>query len=603
MQRLRRVAQTSLTSTVYPGATGSRFEHALGTMHLARRAWAGVCRNSAPKTLTELKFRLIEEARLEDANVEIPHDDSAFQELASQAVGAVGLLHDVGHPPFSHVLEPIFQRNARTWLEGEAWDRYESVWAGQFHEAAGALLARQVTERLEEPLRTLTRLTFEANPGDLDSAAGCLHSLVAGEIDVDRLDYLMRDGQKAGTEFGAIDFERLVDALELKRPSGQFRIAPGSRARSAVETVLIQRTQSYKWIIFHHRVVGTNLALQHAVKLAWELSVRDDATVRMWGDEIPVAELFGPLRPNLNYLAPRLTDVERTIRLSLSKAPSQRQTPIRKTASVLVQAAVDDHAVVHWLHRATALARILRDAETDVDTARKLSLLVTHSNAALLRTKQFISAWETVEDFARVADVLVTGGGLTTKLREIAGEVLESCDDRQRTVVERVTAETLSPFAEQDRVSALNMLFRTFFSVAAHRTQLTGLLEQAGLEALAGHEGFWEVTYTGFTAVETNPDQLTQLYAPGRQDPISLLDTSPLVKALVGAERHRPSLFVFFFVTADGLAGDPRPQSLGGRMLQASFKTAFMQFVDEAWRPHLEGLAGLRKGSGPDAQA
>lgn len=65
-----------------------------------------------------------------------------------------------------------------------------------------------------ERFLTLVQHIYEADP-DTRTWAGALHSIVASEVDVDRLDYLMRDGQRAGTEFGAIDYQRLVDAFEL----------------------------------------------------------------------------------------------------------------------------------------------------------------------------------------------------------------------------------------------------------------------------------------------------------------------------------------------------------------------------------------------------
>lgn len=103
-QRLRRVLQTSLTSTVYPSATGSRFEHGLGAMHLAGQAWCSAWRNASAGT---------RDAFVEAAHVEFPAlaaGAAQFGDRMHLAVSGVALLHDVGHPPFSHVLEYEYQR-------------------------------------------------------------------------------------------------------------------------------------------------------------------------------------------------------------------------------------------------------------------------------------------------------------------------------------------------------------------------------------------------------------------------------------------------------------------------------------------------------------
>src|SRR2546421_3524323 len=119
-QRLRRIAQTSLTNTVYPSATGSRLEHSLGVMYLASRGWRSAWRRSEPSVRDDFLAALRKTTN--QHHVEIPTHVNQIPELVDRAVSAVALLHDVGHPPFSHALESLCSRLARD----EEWLRYEA---------------------------------------------------------------------------------------------------------------------------------------------------------------------------------------------------------------------------------------------------------------------------------------------------------------------------------------------------------------------------------------------------------------------------------------------------------------------------------------------
>ena len=184
-QRLRRVAQTSLTSLVYPSATGSRFEHGLGAMHLANRAWTSAWSNASPET---------RDAFMVAAHTEIPQIPAGVVQCGDHvgvAISGVALLHDVGHPPFSHVLEHEYQRMLPSQLQHspellEEWKTFGSP----MHEFAGVILTRRLLENVTDNLRVVLRRVYEADPDD-GTWAGAAHSVVAGEVDVDRLDYLI----------------------------------------------------------------------------------------------------------------------------------------------------------------------------------------------------------------------------------------------------------------------------------------------------------------------------------------------------------------------------------------------------------------------------
>jgi HD superfamily phosphohydrolase len=554
-------------------------------MYLARRGWRGVLHNSKVETVSDLRGEAVDRAVAVDGSAQALRDPAEFAAAVEDALGAVGLLHDVGHPPFSHVLEPFFAAQVATWLSEETKDLWDEVWAGQFHEAVGTLLMRSIIARLDLPRRILTRGIYEADP-DGGSAFGVLHSIVAGEVDVDRLDYLMRDAQKAGTEFGAIDWERLIDALEVRKINGAFRVAPTYRARSAVETLLVQRTQSYKWIIFHHKVVGTNLALQRAVDHASRLSaLSGDATA--FEQTKPISDWFDPHRPNLNYITPALHAVDRAARIDLADVAKQTADRLVADAAATVQASVDDPAVVEWLKGTALVARLLdRHAATippelRID-AKRLGAL---TNVALWRTNQLVSAWKTLEDFDLVADQLI-GKGLRDRLLAACDAVVDSQIEDGRKAGVRRYRETFSELLTDTdrRVTAVNLLLEILLSKRKWTNQLELRLQSHAPQVL-GQDGFWLLHYTGFRPIYAK-GQLAALFHTTRTEPIPVRATSPLVAALENAEAQRPRLFAFFV-----LLNEVSPAPLTQIELQRYFVEGIWEFLGEMWPSFVDGLA------------
>ncbi|HXY32195.1 MAG TPA: HD domain-containing protein [Gemmatimonadaceae bacterium] len=207
-QRLRYVRQLGLAYLVYPGATHSRFEHALGTYHLARRT-----------------IRLLDE-RCE--LVEVPDDERTI-------VQAAALLHDVGHYPFSHALEEIGALNheevARALItEGEV--------AATLRQAIGA----DAPERVYALIR--------------GASSGPLQGLISGSLDLDKIEYLKRDAFMCGVPYGEIDVDRLVNSLTLVTDPLHGRVTAGVQEKglSALESLLFAKYQMYRNVYWHHAV-------------------------------------------------------------------------------------------------------------------------------------------------------------------------------------------------------------------------------------------------------------------------------------------------------------------------------------------------------------
>ncbi|MDO5287235.1 MAG: hypothetical protein Q4G45_10530 [Actinomycetia bacterium] len=205
-----------------------------------------------------------------------------FALMVEAAVGVVGLVHDLGHPPFSHVLEEEFLDFADIIFPASFLTKYhrqknESP-GMQLHEyAGGAILEQAFSEKsLWTHISTyLVRQVFFARErSDYPSWATCLHSMIDGQVDVDRLDYIVRDSLRAGTDFHAIDMSRLLRNIELhytpeeKPPLSRWNIGIGLRGLSAVEGLLSQREQSYRWMIFHSRAIAADTALKRVFRHA-----------------------------------------------------------------------------------------------------------------------------------------------------------------------------------------------------------------------------------------------------------------------------------------------------------------------------------------------
>ena len=214
VQRLRHVSQLGTVSLVYPSANHTRFEHSLGVYHLADRALSGL----------------------------------GVGRDAAERVRAAALLHDVGHGPFSHNVEALTHYHT-----------------GKYHDDVDELLSEgAVGDVLREhgldPGRVAALVRGEGRYGQL----------VSGELDVDRMDYLVRDAHHTGVPYGTIDHERLVRALTFV--DGELVLAAGNV--QTAESLLLARALMNPTVYPHHVArIGKAMLRRAAARL---LSVSPD---------------------------------------------------------------------------------------------------------------------------------------------------------------------------------------------------------------------------------------------------------------------------------------------------------------------------------------
>ena len=222
VQRLRYVRQLGLAFLVYPGATHSRFEHALGAWHLA-----GVA------------LRLLEERGALDG----------IDARAQQIVRAAALLHDVGHYPFSHALEEI----GVTHHEQVA---YPLITSGP---VATVLRDALGDSAPEEVFALITGRSTDA-----------LQGLISGSLDLDKIEYLKRDATMCGVPYGEIDVDRLLNSLVIvQTPERTTRmVGVHEKGLSALESLLFAKYQMYRNVYWHHAVRSATAMYKRLVAVA-----------------------------------------------------------------------------------------------------------------------------------------------------------------------------------------------------------------------------------------------------------------------------------------------------------------------------------------------
>lgn len=219
-QRLRRIRQLAGAHLVYPSAQHTRFEHSLGTMHVA--GYAG-------ETLIAKGY--------------LDNEDKV------QKLRLAALLHDIGHGPFSHLFEEVLELRR-----------------GSSHEDVG----KQIISK-SEISDILKKHGY--NPCDIcelsfgESKIKFFNEIIAGGLSADLMDYLSRDGLFTGVEYGKIDYHRLISSFEVV---SNGHLAINRSALYSFESMLISRYEMFKAVYFHKTVRSAEVMLLNSMALADE---------------------------------------------------------------------------------------------------------------------------------------------------------------------------------------------------------------------------------------------------------------------------------------------------------------------------------------------
>lgn len=224
IQRLRRIKQLGFTYLVYPGANHSRFEHSIGTLHIASQI----------------------------------ADNIGLEKDEKDMVRSAALLHDAGHGPFSHVSEGVLDSP---------------------HE--------YLTSRVIKESDLLHILSEKFDPDeiiDMINGKGLLGQIISGELDADRMDYLIRDSYYTGVAYGMIDTGRLIHSIKLKD-----NLIIEAKGIQAAESALIARYLMYPSVYQHHTTRIINSMFKRCMKWLFEAEIVDPETIYHYDDSDIVA--------------------------------------------------------------------------------------------------------------------------------------------------------------------------------------------------------------------------------------------------------------------------------------------------------------------------
>jgi len=216
VQRLRRLKQLAGAEFVYPGANHTRFEHSLGTMHLAGMLGEKI----------------------------------SAQEEEVQVYRIAALLHDIGHGPFSHIFEQLLSKQNRTHEDVTTWLVQETELADKLRQAN--------IDPKEMGLLAVGKLQKKDKP--------YLNQIIRSSIDVDKMDFIVRDSFHTGAEYGGVDVFRLIYTIE----PFQGNLAVNTTALSTLEAFLIARVLSFRSIYYHRVCRAVQMMLADALELADE---------------------------------------------------------------------------------------------------------------------------------------------------------------------------------------------------------------------------------------------------------------------------------------------------------------------------------------------
>lgn len=329
--RLHDIYQNSTVYLTFPSNRTKRFEHSIGTMKLCSDMFYSAISNTSEENLNkfyslykcqiEILIKRIKENQLKEYESVLNHPRASTPDveldvfrknlipynvpkefinihiLLTQSIRVAALLHDIGHPPFSHVVEFSLKAAKDKYSNKHNTDHQEAfsdkmrvfTEGKHLHEMMGKSISQDILKTiikkgkkgLSDPevfFEILVENCVEKIFDD-DDIFSHLHRIIDGTLDGDRLDYVTRDPFNSGLNIGSIDYSRIIEEMKilfLDKENEPLFCVP-VKSINSVEDFLRRRYDLYKNIITHHRVIKTDFLLENTVKNLIEQYL-DDST-------------------------------------------------------------------------------------------------------------------------------------------------------------------------------------------------------------------------------------------------------------------------------------------------------------------------------------
>lgn len=327
--RLHNIHQNSTAYLTFPANRTKRFEHSLGTMFLCSKIFFYSFSNAEEDTLDSFfssadeqiegiiekikddtdyknklggKYKKIDQLKDNITfqggiyNCFIPSNVKAKYRwlycIFFESVRISALLHDIGHPPFSHITEYAINAVYNTIKNSEGDNlrikRFIDIIEpyvnedNQLHEQVGILVTKKLilsaikdypgsshlsdAEYIKQLFEILVRALVIGILTEENNFFKDLHGIIDGTLDGDRLDYITRDPLNSGLEVGRIEYERLINGMRLYHKDTRYMFCPSTKVLNTLDNFIQRRFEIYKNILYHHRVVKTDYLLQETIK-------------------------------------------------------------------------------------------------------------------------------------------------------------------------------------------------------------------------------------------------------------------------------------------------------------------------------------------------